>query len=242
MKILLKFSTLNNLIPKDYRRVILSFFKKSLSEIADGKYYEKFYSSAGRRPFTFAVRLSKPVFEKEQIRIEKNEFQLVFSTGDNLTGFVFMSAFIAQKGKSFNAPLGNKIILKSITQLNDNTVMSDSALVKLQSPLCLREHLHTDNKDMYISVADNEFEAKAKAIISQQLINEGFLSERIRNFEIVPINLRKTVVFHYGCAIECSIGEFMINADKAVINYFLKCGIGSRKSSGFGMLSLVAEN
>lgn len=107
MKILLKFKTSNNKISPEYRKVFLSFFKKALSEIADGRYYEKFYISSQRRPFTFAVKLPRPTFSRKEITIEKNELQLVFSTGDSMTGFIFMSAFIAQKGKPFNAPFGN---------------------------------------------------------------------------------------------------------------------------------------
>ena len=59
MKILLQFKLKNNKLPIDYRRVILSFFKKALSEIADGKYYEKYYFKPERRNFSFAVNLPK---------------------------------------------------------------------------------------------------------------------------------------------------------------------------------------
>ena len=55
------------------------------------------------------------------------------------------------------------------------------------------------------------------------------------------INSKKTVVFHYGNYIECSLGEFVLNGDKAIINYLLQSGIGSRKSAGFGLPILVAE-
>ena len=41
MKILLRFYLQNNKLPIDYRRIMLSFFKRSLSDIAEGKYYEK---------------------------------------------------------------------------------------------------------------------------------------------------------------------------------------------------------
>lgn len=53
--------------------------------------------------------------------------------------------------------------------------------------------------------------------------------------------MQKTVVKHYNCSIECTLGEFAINADKSVINYLLQFGIGSRKSAGFGLAELVAE-
>lgn len=242
MRILLKFSTSNKFMPKDYRRAFISFFKKTLSNVADGKYYQSYYLSNQRRPFTFAVKLPKPNFLKDKIIIDKEEIQLVFSTGDSKVGFVFMSAFIAQKGKKFNLQFDNAITLTSVLQVNEKTVCSNSALIKMDSPLCLRQHNGEGNKDRYISIADQHFGENAKKIITEQLIVEGFSNNLVNDVEIVPVNAKKTVIFHYGCSIECSLGDFIINADKSIINYFLKYGIGSRKSSGFGCISLIAEN
>lgn len=241
MKILLQFKLKNNKLPIDYRRVILSFFKKALSEIADGKYYEKYYFKPERRNFSFAVNLPNPKFSKSEITLGKNEFRIIFSTSDKMTGFVFMSAFIKQKGNNFSAPLGNVFILTNISQIGDKTASSSTALVKMLSPLCIREHSRDENKNSYYSVASDNFEEYANKIIQEQLINSDFDDERVKGFSIKPINSKKTVVFHYGNYIECSLGEFVLNGDKAIINYLLQSGIGSRKSAGFGLPILVAE-
>lgn len=241
MKILLQFQLKNNKLPIDYRRVILSFFKKALSEIADGKYYEKYYFKPERRNFSFAVNLPNPKFSKSEITLGKNEFRITFSTSDKMTGFVFMSAFIKQKGNNFSAPLGNVFILTNISQIGDKTTSSNTALIKMLSPLCIREHSRDENKNSYYSVASESFEKKANKIIQEQLIESGFDDERVKGFSIKPLNSKKTVVFHYGNYIECSLGEFVIIGDKAIINYLLQSGIGSRKSAGFGLPILVAE-
>ena len=241
MKILLQFQLKNNKLPIDYRRVILSFFKKALSEIADGKYYEKYYFKPERRNFSFAVNLPNPKFSKSEITLGKNEFRITFSTSDKMTGFVFMSAFIKQKGNNFSAPLGNVFILTNISQIGDKTASSSTAIVKMLSPLCIREHSRDENKNSYYSVASESFEKKANKIIQEQLIESGFDDERVKVFSIKPLNSKKTVVFHYGNYIECSLGEFVLNGDKAIINYLLQSGIGSRKSAGFGLPILVAE-
>lgn len=241
MKILLQFKLKNNKLPIDYRRVILSFFKKALSEIADGKYYEKYYFKPERRNFSFAVNLPNPKFSKSEITLEENRFRITFSTSDKMTGFVFMSAFIKQKGNNFSAPLGNVFILTNISQIGDKTASSSTALVKMLSPLCIREHSRDENKNSYYSVASESFEKKANKIIQEQLIESGFDDERVKGFSIKPLNSKKTVVFHYGNYIECSLGEFVLNGDKAIINYLLQSGIGSRKSAGFGLPILVAE-
>lgn len=241
MKINLQFQLKNNKLPIDYRRVILSFFKKALSEIADGKYYEKYYFKPERRNFSFAVNLPNPKFSKSEITLEENRFRITFSTSDKMTGFVFMSAFIKQKGNNFSAPLGNVFILTNISQIGDKTASSNTALVKMLSPLCIREHSRDENKNSYYSVVSESFEKKANKIIQEQLIESGFDDERVKGFSIKPLNSKKTVVFHYGNYIECSLGEFILNGDKAIINYLLQSGIGSRKSAGFGLPILVAE-
>lgn len=109
------------------------------------------------------------------------------------------------------------------------------------SPLCVREHKEDGNKDYYYSVEKEGFADKAKEIIAEQLLSEGFSKNLTEDVEIIPINAKKTVVYHYSTYIECSIGDFVINGDKSIINYFLKYGIGSRKSAGFGFAELITE-
>lgn len=121
------------------------------------------------------------------------------------------------------------------------SVNGNSALVKMISPLCVREHKEDGNKDYYYSVEKEGFADKAKEIIAEQLLSEGFSKNLTEDVEIIPINAKKTVVYHYSTYIECSIGDFVINGDKSIINYFLKYGIGSRKSAGFGFAELITE-
>lgn len=234
----MKFELENNQIPVEYRRCILSFFKKSLSEIENQKYYHKYYFNKSRRPFTFAVGLPNPVFSEKSIKLSNNEMTLTFSTGDELTGYVFYSAFIAMKQKKFSLK-NNSLKLVSIRKIYDPSVISDSALVRMMSPLCLRKHV--ENGDMYVSVSSDLFENDAKEIIECQLLSEGFNEELSKSFCIIPVNTKKTVVQHYNSFIECSLGDFAIKGDKAVINYLLKNGMGSRKSAGFGCIKLISE-
>lgn len=241
MRILVKLMTQSERLPYDYRRIIISFFKKILSEIADGKYYDKYYSNAKRRLFTWAVHLPLPKFENGEIKLSKNEFNLIFSTGDSMTGYIFMSAFIAQKGKSFPAPLGNSFTVKSVAQLPEKSVSTNTAMIKFKSPLCLRKHIKETNSDIYYSIASEDFQNRASEIIRDQLEYEGFSGSIIDGIKLIPINAKKTVVKNYNCFVECSVGDFVIEADKAIINYFLQYGIGSRKSAGFGFAELIAE-
>lgn len=249
MKLKLKFQLENSHIPYEYRKAIISFFKDSLSAINDGKYFDVYFSANRRKSWTFAVGLPKATFRKDHIELEKNELTITFSTAtfstaDELTGYIFYSAFIAQKEKARKSNKGyplyrNSMKLISIQKLPDQTVKTNTALVKMLSPLCLREH--EDQQDTYYSVASKDFASVSNRILARQLESESFSEEMSKEVEIIPINAKKTVVKHYGNYIEVSIGEFLIKGDKAIINYFLQSGIGSRKSAGFGCLQLISE-
>ena len=238
MRLKLKFLLENNRMPYEYRKAVLSFLKKCLESINEGKYFDVYFSGNNRKVWTFAAGFPKSAFGKDYIGLGKNEMTIIFSTSDKLTGYIFYSAFIAQKNKIH--PLkGNSMKLVSIQKLADQSVKTDTALVKMLSPLCLREH---DNRhDTYYSVSGENFREVSRRIIAGQLECEGFAKELAETVEIIPINAGKTVVRHYGNYIEVSIGEFIIKGDKAVINYFLQSGIGSRKSAGFGCLQLISD-
>lgn len=99
MKILLRFHLQNNKLPIDYRRIMLSFFKRSLSDIAEGKYYEKYYFTPERRNFTFAVNLPMPKFSKTEIQLGKNQLNITFQQLTIIRD-VFYVCFYKAKGQA----------------------------------------------------------------------------------------------------------------------------------------------
>lgn len=242
MKLLLKFILKNPLLSMEYRRALMSYIKSTLSAPLDGKFYNQVYDVPKVRPFTFAVKLPNPNFADNKIILSENKLEVTISTGDQTLGFVFFSALIGQKRKSFKMPLDNQMTLSDVTQLRENLSGSDKALVKMLSPLCLREHFREQKKDVYYSVNSKNFSEKSSEILCRQLKSAGFSDELSKDVKLIPIMSKKTVVTHYGNKIECSLGNFVIQAkDKAVINHFLKYGIGSRKSEGFGFAELISD-
>lgn len=242
MKLRLKFILKNPSLPTDYRRIFMSFIKKLVSEPEDGKFFGQICNAANTRPFTFAVNLPQPKFENGKILLCKNELILTISTGDKFTGYLLFASALAQRGKPFAMPLDNQMTLRECSQLSEKLSNSDNVLVKMHSPLCLREHFKDKNKDVYYSVDSENFAQKSSEILFGQLKSAGFSDEAAKSVEVIPLMSKKTVVTHYESKIECSVGNFVIKAsDKAVINYFLRYGIGSRKSAGFGFAELVSD-
>lgn len=227
-------------LPIDYRRCILSFIKKCLSTANEGKYFDDYYGPSKDKPFCFSVVFGNPVFTKDIITVNDKKLRLIISTADTRTGFIIFSAVVAYKDKTFNLPYDNGMKLMQIRQLNEQTVNGNSALIKMLEPLCIRSHNRDNNKDWYYSCKQNDvFEKEASNVIKNQLIQAGF-SDEMSNVKISPIKAKTIVVKHYSINIECSVGEFMLQGDKKALDYLLKSGIGSRKSSGFGVAKLLA--
>ena len=111
----------------------------------------------------------------------------------------------------------------------------------MSEPLCIRSHNPETNKDWYYSCkAGDQFMTECQRVISYELQRAGF-SESLSQVSMTPINARSIVVKHYGINIECSVGDFELTGNSAVLDYLLKAGIGSRRSSGFGIAKIIAQ-
>lgn len=240
MRILAEFELSKTILPIDWRKIIISFLKKSLSDANGGKYFNEYYAPGKEKPYSFSVVFNKPTFSKDTIEVTGKSLRMTVSTSDSRTGFILFSSISAQKGKEFILPLGNSMNMTRITQLSDQEVHSNRILVKMLEPLCIRNHNRETNKDWYYSPRQDAFKAESKRVLKDQLMAAGF-SEELSEVNIIPINTKMVIVKFYGINIESSLGDFMLEGDRAVLNYLIKSGLGSRKSCGFGMAQLMAE-
>lgn len=241
MKFISEFALEKEDLPIDYRRCILSYLKHCLTQANGGKYYDDYYTPGKDKPFCFSVMFDSPKFSKDVIHISGKKMKLMVSSSDTKTAFILFSTMAAQKGKRFNLPKENRMQLISIRQVNEQEVHSSRILVKMLEPLCIRNHNKETNKDWYYSCKDQEsFERESTRVIKTQLMLAGY-SEEQSNVKLIPVDPKMVIIKHYSINIECTIGTFIMEGKPEVLNYLLKNGIGSRKSSGFGVAQLMAE-
>lgn len=241
MKFVSEFALEKEELPIDYRRCILSYLKHCLTQANGGKYFDDYYVPGKEKPFCFSVVFSTPKFSKDMVQVMSKKMKLVISSADVKTAFILFSALTAQKGKTYSLPLGNSMRMVSIRQVKEPEVHSSRILVKMMEPLCIRNHNKETNKDWYYSCKDQEaFERESARVIKTQLMLAGY-SEEQSNVKLVPIDPKMVIIKHYSINIECTIGTFIMEGNPEVLNYLLKNGIGSRKSSGFGVAQLMAE-
>lgn len=242
MRLLLEFQLHENKISLEYRKFFLHFIKDSLSNANNGKYYDQFYTGTNSKNYTFAVFFDKPQFQEAEIVLQSNRVKMLFSTSEKMTGFIFYSSFLERKKKKYPLEKGNIIQLLNVRNLREEEIGANQILVKTNSPLVIRKHTREQNKDYYYSFEKEEFLQEAKQSLGRQLLNAGFSEEVVTNIELQPVKCRKTIVTHYDCKIETTVGTFLLEGNKTVLSYLVQAGIGARKSEGFGMLELLAQD
>ena len=243
-KIILEFKLAKNEFPIEYRKTILSFIKKSLSDCNSGKYYDKYFKDNIQKDYCFSVDLPGPKYKNGKIELYKDVIKVIFSADDsNKTNLILYSAFIKQKGKVFKLENNNSMKLLSVKVKNSENIVNSRAIFKTAkgSSICVREHNKEKNEDKYYIYSDPEFREKLDIVLKNEL--RSIISEK--DIEEIVVNLiqcSKCVVKHYGNYIDTSIGLFEISAKPYILNYLHNVGIGSRKSAGFGMIELVTSD
>jgi len=136
------------------------------------------------------------------------------------------------------------MVLKKITQKREVNIERSKIILKTVtgSGLCVRQHSRTDNKDTYYVYNDDGFLEQLQLVLGEQALNAGFLKQQVQHINFKPVSCRKVVAKHYGAYIDLTVGMFAMEADPKILQYFYTAGMGSRHSSGFGLVDLVTDD
>ncbi|MDO5037391.1 MAG: CRISPR-associated endoribonuclease Cas6 [Tissierellia bacterium] len=237
MKYIARFSLKDPLLPSDYRPIFVSFFKKALSDHMEGYFYEDFYGEgAKKKDLCWSLRLGQPKFEGRQIRLGQKDMDMTLKFQGPKAASLYFTALLKMKGKDFPIGLGNTMVLKSLRLVPEKDILGDVALFKILSPLCLRKHDRTTNKDRYLTVEEEDFEVVFKEKLREERPD---LDQEIQDLVLDFSKLKKIVVPAYKIPIDCSLGTFLAQGDKALLNHIQHGGLGSRRASGFGLVENI---
>lgn len=239
MRFKLYFQLEKNEFPIQYHKCIISFIKLSLSEY-NPEFYKKLYNDKEPivKPFTFAVFFNTPIFTKEKIMLGNNSIEFNISVQDYTTAIMLYNSFNHQQNKKF--PLEqNSMVLKQISLIPEKEITSDEIKVKFMSPLVVRNRNKETRKDYYHSYKDDQFKETLKINITEELKNSDLPSNIVEGFDLIPIEPKKTVITFYEKQIEASLGTYLLKGDRRLLEYLYKAGIGSKRSAGFGMFTIM---
>jgi CRISPR-associated endoribonuclease Cas6 len=215
----------------------MSFIKLSLSDYNE-EYYKRLYNEKDNiiKPYTFAVFLKDAQFTKEEIIVENKKVELNIAIADLEIAVVLYNSFNHQKHKKFSIDK-NSMTLENISMLLEKEIKEDEITIKFMSPLIARNR--ENQKDFYYSYEHKEFLETLKINLKEQLKITNIPTEYVDNFKIETIIGKKVITKFYEKKIEGTLGIFKLSGNKELLKYLYQAGIGSKRSSGFGMFQIV---
>lgn len=243
MRIELTFQLKKAELLKDNKSCWLSFLKSVLSSCNGGKYFEKYFGTAGSNDYCFSIIMPNPEFAGEKILLSDSKIKMLFSADDrNKTGLIFYAAFIQSKRKWFPLPDDNAMLLIQVREIQERAVTGSKVLFNTVTGggLVVREHHSDDNKkDHYYSYQDEGFGENLKRVLKHQALHAGFSEYQADHILVIPMKCRNVFVKQYGIYVNATIGTFLMEGDPELLQYFYKAGIGSKHSMGYGMIDLI---
>ena len=243
MRFKVEFETEKETLPLDYRRKLISYLKDSLEDY-NHEIYKAMYKD-GHRPkgFCFGIYFLPEVdIAKGGITLHSKRFIANFSTYDVLVGVHLINAFLLKRGKWTSlADTGNKLKVQKVVKLPEHRINSNTVGFKTLSPIAVRDHDRETSKDWYLTFEDEGFEEiwKRNMITEMQGALGRDVSSDVKEMKFKPIKLKKTVVLNYDIYIPSTIGSFVIEGEKYLLDYIYKAGMGSRRALSFGCLDVL---
>lgn len=243
MRIKIEFETQNDELPIDYRRKFISFIKSTLEDYNQDLYFALYGVGHTPKSFCFGIYFVPNVtIDKEGITLHSKQFNVTFTTIDVLMGVHLVNAFMTRRNKWFPlADSKNKIKAISISKVKEYSISSSSAYFQILSPIIIRDHDESQDKDWYLTYEDGNFEAiwKRNLVTELRSVLGRDVTNDINALQIKPIHLKKTVIRSYGIFIPCTIGSLIIKGENYLLEYLYKAGIGSKRSMGYGCVDVM---
>ena len=231
----------NEIIPKDKNRIILSLMKHNFNSY-DKDYFIELYKQIPnkKKTFTFALYMGNCKFLREEIVITEKKIILNFSTYDMKDGIMFYNSFLKNKGLEY--PIKDNFLKINRINLNkEKTITENEVIYKTLSPISVREHFGDNKKTWYHSLKDLKGQEVFINNLKYQLKDE-FGEGRILDIEEIEFEVlgnKEVKVKNYGIEVLSNICRLKIKAKPYILDYFYKAGIGSQRSTGFGMVDLA---
>lgn len=234
----LTFALANNRLPTEMDRLLVSFLKSSAQAYSQ-HFYEKLYDKRRTviKGYTYSYYLPGAKFHKDGIELAGQEFCLFFSDFDQMELLSFFNGFQQMKYKEYPIA-GNSMRLTSIRMQQLHEMKEEEIVIRMQSPLIVRQHDSESNRDIYYTCGMDGFEKTLKEN-TDFFIEKMSLPVSTEKFSIEVIKGKKVVVPVFGRNTDASLGIFRLTGSRQLLNILLLSGLGSRRSEGHGKFEVV---
>lgn len=243
MRIKVEFETKAEEFSLEYRRKFISYLKSAFEDYNQDLYAALYENGHTPKSFCFSVYfLPEAKVSREGVTLHSKRFITYFTTPDVLMGIHLINALLGRGNRWFPlADCENQLKVLSVTKMQEYPINANALAFKILSPIIVRDHDRKVGRDWYFTFEDEEFGSVWKRNLKSELRQTFGRDVRsdIDALQIKPIRLKKTVIFNYGIYIPGTIGTFMLEGEKYLLEYLYKAGMGSRRSLGFGCLDVV---
>ena len=242
MRFILNFELDTVRLPIEIRRTVISFFKKSLTETHNSKYYPQFFTGTQIKDYSFSVIFPLDKYFGEEIYLKRPEMKVVVSCSEkNNIGFLLVNVFLSQRSKKFPLPKDTHMILKDVRIIEEKVIKGEEAIFQtiIGGGIVVREHNKEENKDIYYSVGNERFEEVLNWLMKERFKRLGYPEDIFKDFSCELLDGRKIVVKHFDLKFPVTTGRFKVKAPKILLEEIYRTGMGSRLSQGFGLLEYL---
>lgn len=226
-------------IPKDRSRIFLSLIKFWL-EKENPELFHKLYGSKAtiRKDFTYSLFLGDCKFKREIIEIPDKQAFLNLSSYDLGLGIHIYNALLKGKGHIYSYK-DLSMCIRDIQLQKEKLISTDLAFFQTMSPCVVREHHEKTNRDWFYSLSEEKGRKLFLQNVQIQVVETlPEAKEDVQEMKIKVFKNKEVKVKHYGIEVLANICELEIKAKPYILDYLYKAGIGSLKSTGFGMLKV----
>lgn len=228
-------------IPKDKNRIFLSFFKHIFKNY-DEEYFNKTYVDNFNKikDYTWSLYIPDCKFLREDIIVPNKKIFLNYSTSNVEDGIIFYNSILNNINKPYDIK-NNSFIVKKINMVSEKVIKNSSANYKIMSPIVVREHGGDNAKTWYYDLNDEKGQEIFMENLKYQLLNKFGESRKldIEEIEFELINNKTVKVKNYDIEVLGNICKFTLTGKSYILDYLYKSGIGSKRSSGFGMVDIL---
>lgn len=221
----------------EYRRAFLALLKKSFQQISP-ELYEKLYANGIQmKPFTFGVFLPQPEFVGNIIPLQSRDITLTFSTSEKKMGIYFYNALVKNRFTPFPLPNGNALMLQRVHLAREKPITAGEMVFKTLTPFLVRVHGGKNKDDRYLTIEDEDFIGQLEWSIERMF---EVLKGKKETVKVEPVKMEKMIpIKHYGQTMSGNKGIIKLTGSPEALEFIYNCGLGSRRSEGFGILDVV---
>jgi CRISPR-associated endoribonuclease Cas6 len=132
-----------------------------------------------------------------------------------------------------------KITNPFVSYIKEYSSFQNAATFKTLSPIVIR---HYQKKDRYILPNEEELnQSFNNALIEQLNKHKDINFDPYVNIGFKILRFKKVVMTHYRGLVLGFTGILQMFANSTILQFFYQCGLGYRRSNGFGLLSIQSK-